>query len=160
MSLMNTITETGKGVFLAIQDTWRSYEYAKRHKFSTVLYEQDGEIHEFKATITPDGKWVSPKEINQQYKIKRQYRRFPQGDSVFICTRNNPETIDINLCDVELDDIKKGSILSAIAYDLFRTSIFKYMTAQSKREMVLLIMVFSLASLVFGILLGSSFTGG
>ena len=159
MALLTTISETIKNLFVAVQDTWRSYEYAKKHKFSTVMWAQDGELFEFKASVKPDMKWVSPKEINQEKMVGRGYRRFPQGDTVYICTPECPHTIDLDKWDIELSDIKKGSILSAMAYDLFRMSIFKYMTAQSKRELVMLIMVFSLFALVIGILIGASFVG-
>lgn len=159
MAIISGISETAKNLFLAVQDVWRSYEYAKKHRFSTVFWFQDGEIHEFKASIKPDNKWVTPKEINHEKAIVKSYRRFPQGDTVFLCTPECPHTIDVSTWDIKIDDIKRGSVLSSIAYDLFRMSIFKYMTAQSKKEMVLLIMVFSLFSLAIGIIIGGSFVG-
>ena len=155
MSVITLFSNMMSNMLMLIQQIVRDYKYAKRHKLVTCLYEDSGEIFEFQASVSPNNKTVSPKPINQEFYITKSYRRFPQGDTVYICTKENPQTIDLSTGNIILDDVRKGSVLSAIAYDIFRTSIFKYMTAQNKREMILLILVFSLVSLVIGLLIGS-----
>jgi len=155
MNVLNNIGSTISGLLMVIQQIFRDYQYAKKHRLATCLYQDGGELYEFQASITPDNKSVSPKQINQQFYIKTSYRRFPQGDTVYVCSKECPTTIDLNHWDIELNDRQKGSVLSALAYDIFRTSIFKYMTAQNKREMILLIIVFSLMALVIGLFIGA-----
>lgn len=137
------------------QKLFRDYKYASKHRLVTCIYEDNGELYEFEGTKDPENKTVTPKHINQQFFITRGYRRFPQNDIAYICTKQCPETIDLSTKNIVLDDVRKGAILSTIAYDVFRTSIFKYMTHQNKREMILLIIVFSLVTFIIGIIIGN-----
>lgn len=159
MIFIDGIINTVKNMVIVMQDSWRNYQYAKRHKFVTVLYMDGHELFEFKGTVTPDLKWVTPKGVNQQKRITKGYVRFPQKDTVYVCSNESPETIDLNHWDIQISDVKKGSILSSIAYDLFRTSIFRYMTQPNKREVILLVIVFSLFFLVIGLMIGSGMGG-
>jgi len=160
MSIFTLIGNTLSNSVALLGQIAKDYKYAKRHRFVTCLYEDSGEIYEFQGTVNPQNNSVSPKQIQQEFRITRSYRRFPQGDTVYICTKECPETIDLSTNNIILDDVRKGSILSSLAYDIFRTSIFKYMTAQNKRETILLIIVFSLVSIVIGIVIGSALSSG
>ena len=169
MNILGGILGGIKELALAGKETWAGYQYAKKHKFVTCLYFEGSDMYEFKAVKTPDNRWISPKDVNQQMridgelplkegrlKIQSSFTRYPYGDTVYVMSKGCPHTIDPTKWDINLDDVKRGEILSSIAYDLFRTSIFKYMMAPSKRETMLLVIAFSLFFLIVGFSFGMS----
>lgn len=160
MSKLDSISDGFRDLILAGKDVWSSYQYAKKHKFVTCLYVRNKKGFEFKGTLTPNGKYVTPKDVNQQFEVGYSFERFPQRDTVFVCSYDNPKTVDLEAQDIDLDDVRKGHILSSIAYDLFRTSIFKYMTSQSKKELILMIAAFSALAFAFGIIIGGVVING
>lgn len=151
MKVLDNLGAAVSNIVVSSQDLWRSYKYAKLHKWITCFYIKDNTLYEFKGVMTPEGDWVTPANIQKQFHVTKgsMLNRKPQNDIIYICHDNNPRTI--NLTNLGLN---RGSDFSIIAYNLFRATVFKYMLTQSKREMVLLIIVFSLFFLFVGIMLG------
>lgn len=159
MTFLGGVVNIFTNGMISLEELSRIYGYAKKHKYSSFLFVKNNLVLPFKAVVTPDLKTLTPNQLARDFEVTKGYVcpftiTIPAGETVYFGVDDCPHTIELEKWNIELSDIKKGSVLSSIAYNLVRTVILTYMTSKNKRDMILIIGIFSLLFFSVGMMIG------
>lgn len=164
------------GMMETIQQAKGSVDQAKTEVSDKCLLIHENYALMVDAINDKDFAYVQPKGFNLKFFNEHSVILKPDNVRLYLCSIDNPETFhpdyeptidnvdveviktvfengkEIKTYEIEKQDIKGGRILTKVAYDIFQTSILRFMEGPNRRETIFLIIICLLVGLIIGAL--------
>lgn len=172
--IWNTVQQTG--------EVKKSADLIKDAKQTGLLYFYGDHFMYVEGKFTKDMKYISPKNLNRLYRVRKIYKNFSTPERLVIVDNDNPESLDFEnppsmdefpkyvnkiikdgakniktSVDMETFKIKGGETLNSIAYDIYRHNILQFLSTPEKSELIYIILAVSAIMAFFGFFGGTLF---